>query len=144
MDLSYAEVGYFITQVADSAASFGVANDDLTVVGNALTSLFDVRCSAPTTVVPAQGAALQAICIDPTCPLAPNATCSAYGNATEPAVAISSLVPSMSATGTVTSASSPTSSGAVTSSPSAPTTGAGVTYGLSMAAVAAGFAAMLL
>jgi hypothetical protein len=43
MDLSYAEVGYFISQVADSAASFGVAKDDLTVVGNALTSLFDVR-----------------------------------------------------------------------------------------------------
>ena len=145
MDLSYAEVGYFITQVANSAASFGVAKGDLTVVGDALTSLFDVRCSAPTTVVPAQGAALQAICIDSTCPLAPNANCSAYGNATEPAVAISSLVPSMSATATAnaSSASSTTSSGA-TSSPSAPTTGAGATYGLSMAAVAAGFAAMLL
>jgi hypothetical protein len=138
MDLSAAEVGYFITQVANSAASFGVAKDDLTVVGSALNNLFGMRCSAATTVVPAQGPALQAICIDATCPLAPNATCSAYGNAIEPSIAVSSLVPSMTSTETGRSASS-------TGSPSpVPTAGGAGVYGMSMAAVAAGFAALLL
>ena len=140
MDLSAAEVGYFITQVANSAASFGVTKDDLTIVGNALNSLFGMRCSAATTVVPAQGPQLQAICIDPTCPLAANATCSAYGNAVEPSVAVSSLVPTMTATGVSSSGSS-----SVTGTPSpVPTTGGAGVYGLSMAAVAAGFAALLL
>jgi hypothetical protein len=137
MDLSAAEVGYFTTQVANSAASFGVAKDDLTVVGNALNSLFGMRCSAPTTVVPSQGPALQAICIDSTCTMPPNATCSAYGNATEPSVAVSSLVPSMTSTGTGGASSTGTPS-------PAPTTGGAAVYGLSMGAVAAGVAAMLL
>jgi hypothetical protein len=130
MDLSAAEVGYFITQVANSAASFGVAKDDLTIVGNALSSFFGVRCSAPVTVVKAQG-------IDSTCPLAPNATCSAYGNATEPSVAVSSLVPSTTATksGGASSTGTPTP---------APTTGGAATYGFSMAAVAVGMAAFML
>jgi hypothetical protein len=137
MDLSAAEVGYFITQVANSAASFGVAKDDLTIVGNALSSFFGVRCSAPVTVVKAQGPQLQAICIDSTCPLAPNATCSAYGNATEPSVAVSSLVPSTTATqsGGASSTGTPTP---------APTTGGAATYGFSMAAVAVGMAAFML
>ena len=95
MNHSAAEVGFFITQVANSAAFFGVAKDDLTVVGNALNSLFGMRCSAPTTVVPSQGPTLQAICIYPTRPMVPNANCSAYGNATEPSVAVSILVPGM-------------------------------------------------
>lgn len=138
MDLSYAEVGYFITQVANSAASFGVAKDDLTVVGNALTSLFDMRCSPETTVVPAQGPQLQAICIDDTCPLAANSTCSAYASAVKPSIAVSSLVP------TATMSGSMSATGSSTPTPSSPTTGAGATYGFSMAAVAVGFAAMLL
>ena len=137
MDLSAAEVGYFITQVANSAASFGVAKDDLTIVGNALSSFFGVRCSAPVTVVKAQGPQLQAICIDSTCPFAPNATCSAYGNATEPSVAVSSLFPSATATesGGASSTGTPTP---------APTTGGAATYGFSMAAVAVGIAAFML
>ena len=132
MDLSAAEVGYFITQVADSAASFGVAKADLTVVGNALNGLFGMRCSAPATAVKAQGPQLQAICIDSTCPLAPNATCSAYQNATEPSVAVSSLVPS------ATSSSTPGS----TSAPA--TTGGAASFGFSLGAVALGLAAFLL
>ena len=128
MDLSAAEVGYFITQVADAAASFGVAKDDLTIVGNALTTLFGTRCSAPATVVKKQGPALQAICIDSTCPLAPNATCSSYENATEPSIAVASLVPNSTST-------SPTSS---------PTAGGAARYGLSMGAVAVGLAALML
>lgn len=78
MDLNPYEVTYFIEQVAMAAASFGVAEDDLAVVGTALNSLFNVRCAPATTVIPAQGALLQSICIDGSCPLSPNNTCSAY------------------------------------------------------------------
>ena len=91
MDLNPLQVGYFITQVGDAAASFGVTTADVTSVGMALTSTFDYRCSAPATVVPAQGAQLQAICLDPTCPIAMNATCASYINQTIPLVYNSSL-----------------------------------------------------
>lgn len=74
MDLSAAEVGYFITQVAMSAASFGVAADDLAVVGTALTTLFGQKCSPPAVVIPSQPAELQAICIGEGCTGASNAT----------------------------------------------------------------------
>jgi hypothetical protein len=108
MDLSYAEVGYFITQVALSAASFGVAQSDLQIVGTALGSLFDVRCAPPTIVIPAQGAQLQSICTDAsTCPLAMNASCALYEtNITEPASATTS---SMMSTGTATTTASSSS-----------------------------------
>ncbi|MCJ1378717.1 hypothetical protein MMC17_001816 [Xylographa soralifera] len=91
MDLSAAEVGYFITQVGLAAASFGVATADVTAVGMALGSLFDYSCAPPTTVIKAQGPQLQAICIDSTCPVSPNATCAAYAAAMQPLVANASL-----------------------------------------------------
>lgn len=91
MDLSPAEVGYFIQQVALSAASFGVAESDIAVVGKALNSLFNVRCAPPTVVIPTQPARLQSICIQESCPLAPNDTCSAYPAAVKPAVANATL-----------------------------------------------------
>lgn len=113
MDLSYAEVGYFITQVALSAASFGVAQSDLMIVGTALGSIFDVRCAPPTIVIPAQGAQLQSICTDSTCPLAMNASCALYQtNITEPA---SVTMSSMMATGTATSTASSSSMSATAS-----------------------------
>jgi hypothetical protein len=121
MDLSYAEVGYFITQVALSAASFGVAQSDLQIVGTALGSLFDVRCAPPTVIIPAQGAQLQSICTDMTCPLAVNATCAKYEtNITEPATA---TVSSMASTGTA-SATASSSSKAATPSTAAAAAGA--------------------
>merc|ERR1711964_338268 len=55
MNLDPNEVGYFITQVADAAMSFGVSADDLAPVGMALNSLFGYRCAPATTVIPAQG-----------------------------------------------------------------------------------------
>ena len=88
MDLSYAEVGYFITQVAEAAASFGVAADDLHTVVAALGTNFGYRCLGPTTIVQAQGPQLQSICTNTMCPLAANASCTLYTkNLTEPAVA---------------------------------------------------------
>jgi hypothetical protein len=84
MDLSYAQLGYFITQVALSAASFGVAEADISDVGQALEMLFDYKCSPPTTIIPAQGAQLQSICTGDGCPLDPNAVCDKYQNFSAP------------------------------------------------------------
>ncbi|KAI9817381.1 MAG: hypothetical protein M1832_004688 [Thelocarpon impressellum] len=102
MDLSPYELGYFITQVGLSAASFGVAEEDVSAVGTALSTLFGYRCSPPTTVVPAQGPQLQSMCgeVD-TCPLDPNATCSlADNNGTSVAPAPNGTVAAPSGTGT--------------------------------------------
>lgn len=129
MDLNAAEVGYFITQVGLSASSFGVADADVTIVGNALTSLFDYRCAPATTVIPAQGSHLQSICTNSDCPLAVNSTCSAYqSNITEP-------------TNTTSGTSSST-----TGMPSSTMTGTGSALGasLSLVVAAGAFAAFLL
>jgi len=153
MDLSNAEVGYFIEQVAMSAASFGVATDDLMVVGTALNSLFGVRCAPETIVVPAQGPQLNSICIDSTCPLSPNSTCASYAAAMEPAVANSTLVPNTTSsaassgsgsmsTGTAASSGSATKSASASASSAA--AGGAATVGISVAAVMGGFAALLL
>jgi hypothetical protein len=92
MDLDKYQVYYFIEQVGLAAASFGVADSDIAAVAMALENLFYYRCSPPTTVIPAQGPALQAICIADNCPIAPTgATCAAYAAATQPAVGIPSL-----------------------------------------------------
>jgi hypothetical protein len=64
MALGASEVAYFIEQVGLSAASFGVADEDVTAVGMALNSLFGYKCAPATTVIKDQGAQLQAICIE--------------------------------------------------------------------------------
>ncbi|GAW20582.1 hypothetical protein ANO14919_100900 [Xylariales sp. No.14919] len=128
MALDPTELGYFITQVGLAASSFGVADSDVQAVGTALTSLFDERCAPPTTVIPSQGAQLQAICIDDTCPLAAEATCASY----EPVVEPSPVSSSASATPTASSTSLyPTA---------IPTAGAG-TSGVGLAAIAGGIGA---
>ncbi|RWA10897.1 hypothetical protein EKO27_g4213 [Xylaria grammica] len=129
MALDPNELGYFITQVGLAASSFGVADSDVQAVGTALTSLFDERCAPPTTVIPSQGAQLQAICIDDTCPLAAEATCASY----EPVVEPSPVSSSVSATPTASSTSLyPTA---------IPTAGAG-TNGVGLGAVAGGIGAL--
>lgn len=150
MDLSYAEVSYFIQQVGLSAASFGVADADVTAVGMSLNSAFNYKCAPAATIVPSQGAQLQSICIGEECPLAANSTCAAYGNSTMPSVAVSSLVPSSTmASGTATPAASASkTSSAGTSGTSAPATASSAAavaqYGVSFAAVAGGLAALLM
>lgn len=42
-----AQNGYFVEQVGLAAASFGVSAEDVTAVGSALLSYFNVRCSQP-------------------------------------------------------------------------------------------------
>lgn len=91
MNLNEYELGYFITQVGLSAASFGVSIEDVTAVGQALAKLFAYRCAPETVVVHSQGAHLQSVCQADTCPLSPNDTCSAYPPSFEPAVANATL-----------------------------------------------------
>jgi hypothetical protein len=144
MDLSSAEVGYFIEQVAMSAASFGVAQSDLMVVGDALTKTFDVKCAAPAVVVPAQGAQLQSICIADDCPLAANNTCAAYNATMKPAVANSTLVGNSSSTsmgGASKTSGMPSSTG---SNPATVSKASAATIGMSFAAAAGGLAALFL
>ena len=115
MALDQYQVGYFIEQVGLAAASFGVAKDDVTAVGKALTQLFDYRCAPNTTVVPEQGPQLQSICIVDTCPIALNATCPAYAPVIEPFAANATLAmgegrnQSMNGTGTGSGSGSTTS-----------------------------------
>lgn len=91
MVLNPYEMGYFIEQVALSAASFGVAESDIMAVGKALNSLFNYRCAPEVTVIKAQGPQWQSTCTDSSCPLADNATCSAYEMVPQPAVANATL-----------------------------------------------------
>ncbi len=123
MGLDPYEIGYFITQVGLSAASFGVAQSDITDVASALFSLFSYKCEPPVTVVPAQGPVLDSICVDVTCPAAPNAMCGLYdnmnGTSPSPATASSCLTGTMTSTSmsnsmsTSRSTSCPTQTGEV-------------------------------
>ena len=145
MALDEYQVGYFITQVALSAASFGVATADITAVGKALAGLFGVRCAPPTVVVPSQPADLQSICIAESCPLSPNATCSSYEAVQEPLVANVTLAmgEGRNATGTQTVATA-SSTGTATTTPTIRPANAGVKVVGSFAAVAAALFAFAL
>jgi hypothetical protein len=165
MDLDSSKMGYFIQQVALAAASFGVATDDITAVGTALDGLFNVRCGPATEVIPGTGAQLQSICVAEDCQLSPDATCDKYESVFPPSPASASSTMtsgSMSSTTMTMSGSSSmsmTMSGAATAatttgtmtasmSGSTPTssvvTAGAAATGLSLMAVAGGFAALLL
>ena len=63
MALNAYQVQYFIQQVGLSAASFGVATEDVTAVGEALQGYFGVKCAPETEIIMGQGKELQSICI---------------------------------------------------------------------------------
>jgi hypothetical protein len=134
MNLDPNEVGYFITQVADAAMSFGVSAEDLAPVGMALNSLFGYRCAPATTVIPAQGVQLQSICQAEECPIAPNSTCDGVADSVEPAMATGdNAMATPTSSGT---ASSPTSTSVVVNGASA--------LGMSIFAVFGGLVALCL
>jgi hypothetical protein len=58
MALDVLQIGYFITQIGLSAASFGVAQVDMVAVDVSL------NCAPPATVALSQGLQLQAVCIE--------------------------------------------------------------------------------
>jgi len=94
MNLDSNQVTYFITQVGLSAASFGVTEDDVTIVGKKLAEVFGSKCSPPTVVIPSQPAELQSICQATSCPLDPKgdqAVCASYKSGDEPIVANATL-----------------------------------------------------
>lgn len=64
MKLDVNEVGYFIEQVGLSAASFGVATEDVQAIGDALNKYFGYKCSPKTKIVPTAPPEFQSICID--------------------------------------------------------------------------------
>ncbi|KAH0536118.1 hypothetical protein FGG08_006984 [Glutinoglossum americanum] len=138
MNLDAFQIGYFIQQVALSAASFGVAKEDLEVVGAALDKLFNKRCSPATVVIPSAGPQLESMCIASSCPLDPMAACGLYdkeGTGTPPKVANASLAGNTSSTA---SASATGTASATASKPTTttPTGGAAVERVGSFAAVA--------
>ena len=137
MNLSKPEMDYFITQVGLSAASFGAATSDVEAVGMALNDTFNMRCSPPTVVIPAQGSQLQAICINPDCPLASGAVCAQYSMAATMSAMSSGSMSGASATGSMGAGTS--GSAAAGSVPANGGTSAGsvvsVTLGLFTAAV---------
>jgi len=156
MNLDPSEMGYFITQVALAAQSFGVADADVAAVGMALNSLFNVRCAPPTEVIPGEGKQLQSICINEMCPLAENDTCQCYDAAVEPGQTLPSQVMSagpecsvgageggQGGNSTATSSMAPTGP---TGAPTEPSTvpGAAAVAGVSFGAIVAGVAALLL
>lgn len=85
------QLGYFITQVGLSAASFGVAESDISAVAMALESLFAYRCAPKMIAIEAQGPQYQSVCTDETCPLAANFTCADQPSIDQPLVANSTL-----------------------------------------------------
>jgi len=129
MGLNEAEIVYFVTQVGLSAASFGVAEADVTAVGKTLLGAFGMKCAPEAVIIPTQPAALQAICIADDCPeVTANSTCSSYAAVVEPTVANATLAgttdesssSSMSGSMTATATTgTPTGTGTATTSPAA-------------------------
>ncbi|KDE04403.1 hypothetical protein MVLG_05193 [Microbotryum lychnidis-dioicae p1A1 Lamole] len=108
MTLDPSEMNYFITQVALSAASFGVAEADIQAAGSALNTLFNYRCSPPVpqNVSAALAGTLQSICTESTCPLDPNSNCTAQAAVSNPVAANSTNNGSASATSAMGGATS--------------------------------------
>jgi len=75
MNLGSAQNGYFITQVALAAKSFGVTDQDVKLVGIALTNLFEYKCSLPVSLQKQLPQSPQSICTADDCPLAKNPVC---------------------------------------------------------------------
>jgi len=130
MYLTTAQNTYFINQVALAAQSFGVASDDITVVGTALNSLFNERCAPNMSVPSTAPAAPQAICIADDCVLAANASCTAYQQTAQAGVGPNGTVVnagSISLSSSNSTNSSSASGSAASRRPSATGTGSGTT-----------------
>lgn len=62
MDVSNAEFIYSIQQTTLAATSFGITEEDATMIGGSLQTIFGNRCSPPTTIVPGTAEEQQVIC----------------------------------------------------------------------------------
>lgn len=153
MNLGKPEMDYFITQVAMAAASFGVAKEDIAVVGKALGDTFNMRCSAPAEVIKGKGAQAQAICIKSGCEEAKDAKCDAYaeavapGNCTMTSTSSGSMMPTGTSTSSMNGGGS--GSGSATTTPTStstnpPKSADGNVNSFGLAAIAAALAAYAL
>ena len=84
MNLNAAQVGYFIQQVGLSAASFGVSTEDVSYVGNALTTLFNTKCSRAVALTPQTTPDLQSVCTGDNCVVAKDSDSICLSNSTTP------------------------------------------------------------
>jgi len=150
MALNEKQNGYFISQVAAAAASFGVATSDIQAVGTLLTNVFNKRCTPPTTVIPSAGPQLQSICIAESCPVSENATCASYAAVVQPGVANATLAQgqgnsSNPATSSAANGGAPTSSAAAGGATTSSSMGVGAqTVATGFGAAVLGFAALFL
>ncbi|EAT85211.1 hypothetical protein HBI56_073690 [Parastagonospora nodorum] len=138
MNLDPSEMGYFITQVGLAATSFGVSKEDVTTVAEALTKLFNYRCSPAATVIPEQGPTLNSICQNEQCPLDPMAQCSAYpnnGTVMEPMAANASMTSSASGSSAKPSSTMTGAPGMFTGGASSAQVGVGAVVGLAALAM---------
>lgn len=144
MNLGPEELGYFITQVGLSAASFGVAEGDVTAVGESLNKAFGYRCAPAAVVVPSQKAQPQSICQAKECPLSPKDTCSAYEESVEALVENATLAMGEGRTDDSTTSSTTASGTSASALPSSTGNSAGSIIGISLSVLAAAVAALAL
>ncbi|KAM0327434.1 hypothetical protein ACHAQA_005720 [Verticillium albo-atrum] len=142
MNLDSSEMGYFIQQVALAAESFGVAKEDIAVVGKALTELFNFKCLPAAEILPGAGKELQSICSAEDCPAAKDAQCDLYDQTIEHPVAANSTQGGSNATATSAVPTSDSTSEPTTVPTDVP--GGAAVRGISLAALAGAFAALMI
>lgn len=109
MELKFIHLSHFINQLTGAAQHFGFSAQDSSTLESQMNARYNVRCSPPVTLNPAQGAQLFSLCQHETCPLAaPSADCEAYKNLGPGGPA--SAIPSGSPTPTLTPSAPPTGS----------------------------------
>jgi len=118
------ESGYFNEQIVLAARSLGFEEPDCDFTLKALEATFGNRCSPAAAVIPASaGPQLQAICISESCPLDPNATCSAYPDVPFPAIANATIAGTVVKQNDTGAASTASASGTGSSSATSSSTG---------------------
>ncbi|EPS44786.1 hypothetical protein H072_1215 [Dactylellina haptotyla CBS 200.50] len=80
MGIGPVQLGYFIQEFGQAAASLGVAEGDVITIISTLNSTFGQRCAPPIVVLPDAEPDLQAICLNTPCPVALNPICDSYNH----------------------------------------------------------------
>ncbi|KAF2663139.1 hypothetical protein BT63DRAFT_380420 [Microthyrium microscopicum] len=120
MALNPDELGYFIQQVGLAAQLGGLSTTEATTITTNMGNGLTYRCKAPAPLFPGGVVGPQTICTDASCPISPNADCSAYdvnnGTSPSPALVNGQAAPSVSLS--PTNSSTPTNTPAAASSDS--------------------------
>lgn len=149
MNLTHEDLGYFISQMAQAAITYGFSDQDANTLATNWNNMYNVRC-APATGTPPQ---LLSLCQNPTCPLPiSGADCESYVNltATGAGAVLSQSTVTATVTGATTltplssstmrlsssSSTSPTATSEPSNSPSSSPIGAGAIAGISIGGAA--------